>query len=526
MDSIDDENYKFRRILHHKWRALTVQYVAVQDDGTKTIIEIDRPFETMKGEQPVACANFIKEWVIEQRQGRGPWNDFQQQRQKGQRHRVRGPWSSWAKDIANDILWTKDVLDDSEHSNSEHSNKTPIPTKTKPAASQEGKKKIQSETNNETPIATQTKPAASQEGKKKKQSETNNETAIATQTKPTASQEGKKKKHKHKNDSKEKQTPSNNHRKEKKSGGKDSSGKRRKKNDKKTKKENFDPEYLRAKFKETIYRIIEVKKAMAKEESKFAKEMKADRASFRRSSVLNSGWVAPSEWNAYFSDEESENDEKKDKDDDDSEFFGTMKPISTHSLDDESIIQFSPNSADAKPKMSILRKQSNAKSSNRPKSTKSLQWIGEDTVVSQRVAIEKIPSKYHSDLWYTSQEMNMFAFDKYMEDHPEEFEVIESDNEEDDSDSNYSYVEEIVEEEIIEEEFIEEEIIEDESNDPTQQQFWDSLNKSKRTSIWPIWFSDGHRMIRNSCQGNKIMKSGFLIQSHIIFNHKMFKNCI
>jgi len=231
---------------------------------------------------------------------------------------------------------------------------------------------------------------------------------------------------------------------------------RKKKSRKNKKKDNLDPKSLRAKFKGAVNKTIGIKRLMNEDEhaNAVANELKADRKSFRRSSSSKlSDWVAPADWNKYFSDEDEE-EEKKFEDD-------ILEPILEPTIQcPASPSRFVPAlsippGAEMKATKSILRAQSGA--SNNSKSTKSIQWIGDD-MLHQEILIEMISSDLRDDIWYTDQEMKTFVLEKFMEDCPHEFEVVESDDDDDvDDDDEYTYTScsscSYIEEEITDDEY-------------------------------------------------------------------------
>jgi len=223
--------------------------------------------------------------------------------------------------------------------------------------------------------------------------------------------------------------------------------KSKKKRERKTKEkeENFDPKVLRAKFKQAINKTIVISKIMKQDEhaNDVAKELTADRKSFRRSTSSSTliDWVAPAEWNQYFSDEDEEAEKKFENEILESISEPTMQCPPTPTPDDPTP-RFSPVT-DMKPATSILRVPSDTLT--RSKATKSVQWKSDD-LLHHKISIHKISNELKNDLWFSNQDLKIFAMDKYMEDNPDEFEVIESEDEDDEytytSCSSCSYIEE------------------------------------------------------------------------------------
>jgi len=73
-----------------------------------------------------------------------------------------------------------------------------------------------------------------------------------------------------------------------------------------------------------------------------------------------------------------------------------------------------------------------------PINTRSITWIS-DEMVHTETLIEKIAAELKEVLWYTADEYKLFSFEKYMEEHEEEYEFVDVDSDEEDE---YSYIEE------------------------------------------------------------------------------------
>lgn len=70
-----DDDMEFKKILNHSWEAdglmMKVQY---RDSSNK--IAIDVPFKILKKDQPLACAKYIKNYILEERRGERPLNNW------------------------------------------------------------------------------------------------------------------------------------------------------------------------------------------------------------------------------------------------------------------------------------------------------------------------------------------------------------------------------------------------------------------------------------------------------------------
>jgi hypothetical protein len=198
-------------------------------------------------------------------------------------------------------------------------------------------------------------------------------------------------------------------------------GKRKKRaSRRKKRKENLDPEYLRKLFKDSVNKLIEVNRSMNK---KFEREISADRKSFDRSSSVLDNWVAPAEWNDFFSDEEGDSDEDIDK---------TLPSIALSNKSLEESVGNTPSQINpgSKSTKGILKRQTAASTvSVKSNTARFFRWLGEDPVFRE-FSIDKIPSDLKNDLWYTSEDYRIFAFEKYMDENQDEFELVESDDEE------------------------------------------------------------------------------------------------
>ena len=89
-------------------------------------------------------------------------------------------------------------------------------------------------------------------------------------------------------------------------------------------------------------------------------------------------------------------------------------------------------------------------------------WADDDVLVSIN-EYEKNPESLHNELFYSEEEIKLFRFEKFMEDHADEFEIVEDDDDEDGEIDDFIY--EIIEEEEEEEYEYEEIEILDESKD-------------------------------------------------------------
>ena len=180
-----------------------------------------------------------------------------------------------------------------------------------------------------------------------------------------------------------------------------------------------------------------------------AKELRVDRNSFTRSSSTLTDWVAPEEWDQYWSDED----------------------------DEEVEVNFSPR-RDTKRRKSILKMPSDT--SNRfKKSTqcKSVQW-NSDGMLHDKISIGVVSSELKNDVWYSNKELEAFAIEKFMEDNPDEFESVDS-NDDDDilthtSFSICSYIEEEI-------------TVDNDEQDEDEQRF--SLESLVSLSGW-VWTQD------------------------------------
>lgn len=89
-------------------------------------------------------------------------------------------------------------------------------------------------------------------------------------------------------------------------------------------------------------------------------------------------------------------------------------------------------------------------------------WADDDVLVSIN-EYEKNPESLHNELFYSEEEIKLFRFEKFMEDHADEFEIVEDDDDEDGEIDEFIY--EIIEEEEEEEYEYEEIEILDETKD-------------------------------------------------------------
>jgi len=279
------------------------------------------------------------------------------------------------------------------------------------------------------------------------------------------------------------------------------SGKRKKRIKKDKRSSNLDPAYLRGKFKECVKKLIAINRAYQEScvDIVYQKEMENDRSSFKRSSTVMTDWIAPDDWHDYFSDDDISDGDVDEPPDTDPTTTTARAPRRTSRrtsattgrrasattdkrtslvtngrrtslvngqrvprrlsnaqlnflmtndsiLDLEDKTETPPSSPKIpskrlssiilpKPKQGILRPPGRGINLP-PRNNRSIIWISDEIVhtetIIERIAVELIPS-----LWYTPDEYKLFSFEKYMEEHEEEFEIIDSDEEDE-----YSYIEE------------------------------------------------------------------------------------
>jgi hypothetical protein len=276
--------------------------------------------------------------------------------------------------------------------------------------------------------------------------------------------------------------------------GKSHTGKSKKSKSKKKKEPNLDKAYLRKTFQECVKKLILINRSFGEKVLKeMTSELTADRKSMRRSSMRIDTWVAPAEWNDYFSDDDEDLD--------------TVVPLAPP------MSPFSPSPRATRPKLPksvnsemnlvvtprpILRKVASLilsprTTSSRSSRHKSIRWGNEDGIC-HTIYVEKHPESLKKDLYFSADEMKYFRFEKFMEDNGEEFEIVEEsedeeyeeyEEEEEYEDEDYSIVEEesyYDEEEVVSAtSYLEEEIF-------TDDEFSDEeivpVGKSRRRSIW------------------------------------------
>ncbi|CAJ1934989.1 unnamed protein product [Cylindrotheca closterium] len=205
--------------------------------------------------------------------------------------------------------------------------------------------------------------------------------------------------------------------KDKKKSSKGRKSRSKSKSSKKSKrKDNLDRDHLRAVFKNFVRKLIIITRSFD-QNFHVDKEMSVDRKSFRRSSMRMDAWVAPTEWNDFLSDDEEDLDSKP------------PRPPPT----------------------------SSTSSSPSPYATfQKIRWADDDNIC--KVAfVERIQDDLKKDLFYNGEDINRFRLDKFMEDHEDEFELVE----EDDSDYSEEWVEEEFSGEEEEIEYYDEEVVSD-----------------------------------------------------------------
>ena len=70
--NLDLENdSEFRMILNHTWEngSLTMKAQYCDNNGT---YEVDTPFKKLRDDEPLACAKYIREYIVEKRRGDQP----------------------------------------------------------------------------------------------------------------------------------------------------------------------------------------------------------------------------------------------------------------------------------------------------------------------------------------------------------------------------------------------------------------------------------------------------------------------
>ena len=67
----------FRKILNHTWKNGSLIMKAQYVDTVTGTFEIDTPFKKLKVDEPLACAKYIRQHIVEQCRGDRPLNDWE-----------------------------------------------------------------------------------------------------------------------------------------------------------------------------------------------------------------------------------------------------------------------------------------------------------------------------------------------------------------------------------------------------------------------------------------------------------------
>ncbi|CAJ1943621.1 unnamed protein product [Cylindrotheca closterium] len=193
---------------------------------------------------------------------------------------------------------------------------------------------------------------------------------------------------------------------------------------------NFDPEFLIEKFQEAIRKLITINRFFQQaNDLAMAKESNVDQKSFgMRKSVLTD-LVLPDfnedeEWEYY--DVEIEEDEDFDEDEFDGDestvdSLGPLPSFGRNSL--QSMPLFSPAGKNGRKSLVLKRSPSVASIPAPPpvNPDSKVRW-NDDKLYTVRV-IPRLPED--EDLFYTTDEIKLFRFEKFMDDNADEFEVVD-----------------------------------------------------------------------------------------------------
>ncbi|KAL3940341.1 MAG: hypothetical protein SGBAC_005112 [Bacillariaceae sp.] len=233
--------------------------------------------------------------------------------------------------------------------------------------------------------------------------------------------------------------------KDKKRSSKDK--KSRSKSKKKAKrKDNLNKEYLRGVFKNFVRKLIIISRSF-NQSATMDKEMSVDRKSFRRSSMRMDGWVPPAEWNDFLSDDEEDLDSKP-----------PQPPTISSPPSPSPALQKPARAAGSGATTAGQRGEMSVQLSKKDRIPRQrVQWTDDDNICKV-IFVERIPADLKKELFYKGEDIQRFRLDKFMEDHEDEFELVD----EDESDYSEEWVEEEYSEEEEEIEYYDEEVLSDE----------------------------------------------------------------
>lgn len=222
--------------------------------------------------------------------------------------------------------------------------------------------------------------------------------------------------------------------------------KSRSKSKKKSKrKDNLNKEYLRGVFKNFVRKLIIISRSF-NQSATMDKEMSVDRKSFRRSSMRMDAWVPPAEWNDFLSDDEEDLDPKPPR-----------PPIISASPSPSPAFQKPVRPAGSGATKAGQRGEVNVQLSKKDRLPRqSIQWADDDNICKV-IFVERVPADLKKELFYNGEDIQRFRLDKFMEDHEDEFELVD----EDESDYSEEWVEEEYSGEEEEIEYYDEEVLSD-----------------------------------------------------------------
>lgn len=270
-------------------------------------------------------------------------------------------------------------------------------------------------------------------------------------------------------------------------------GKSKKNKSKEKREENLDRAHLRQVFKATVRKLVAINLSFdEKLGNEMSREISADRKSMRRSSMRIDSWVAPAEWNDFFSDDEEDLDEV-------APLGPPLSPLSPspgvtrQSFDSGMSLIATPRKTRARKTTSLIL---SPKALSNRKTQKSIRWGGDEKICTIKY-VDEYPESLKKNLYYTADELKYFRFEKFMEDNGEEFEIIEESESEEEfeeyeeeyEDEEYSVVEEMEEESYYDEEevvsatsyIVEEEVVTD---DEFSEEEIMPAGRSRRRSMW------------------------------------------
>jgi len=189
---------------------------------------------------------------------------------------------------------------------------------------------------------------------------------------------------------------------------------------------NFDPEFLIEKFQEAIRKLITINRFFQQaNDLAMSKEKNVDQKSFgMRKSVLTD-LVMPDfedeEWQYFDVEIEDEDDEDEEGEDEDTveDSLGPLPSFGRKSL--QAMPMFSPAVKHGRKSLVLKRTPSSSTLPPPPpiNPDSKVKW-NDEKLYTVRV-IPRIPA----DLFYTTEEIKLFRFEKFMDDNADEFEVVD-----------------------------------------------------------------------------------------------------